>query len=194
MKTRTITYLSLTFILTGFLLSSCEKEELVDLIVNGNVEKGMTYPDDWWSNDGDDKYNTKWNPLEYYSPKRSIVISTKTADSINIAYWGQSIKDNLPIGQVVTLKVKIKAALDGEGASIVIRGDDNYSLYSRAEQFVTTQGESPIIGTFDWTEYSITLDNVDATTIMLTVYLVYLPNTTGEVYFDDISLTYWRDK
>lgn len=34
MKTRIITHLSLAFILSSFLLSSCENEELVDLIIN----------------------------------------------------------------------------------------------------------------------------------------------------------------
>ena len=50
--------------------------------------------------------------------------------------------------------------------------------------------EFPITGTFDWKEQSIKMTKVGENIKSLTVYLVYLPNTTGEVYFDDISLTY----
>ena len=89
-----------------------------------------------------------------------------------------------------SLEVKIKSNLIGEGISIVIRGDNTVHPTGTAEQFVTTQGSSPISGTFDWTDYGVKLANVDASTQSLTVYLVYLQNTTGEVYFDDISLTY----
>lgn len=74
--------------------------------------------------------------------------------------------------------------------SITIRGDESTFLNQRAEQFVTTQEVLPISGTFDWTEYSVELDNIDDSTDVLRIYLIFFQNTTGEVYFDDISLTY----
>jgi len=86
--------------------------------------------------------------------------------------------------------VKIKSNLTGDGVSVAIRGDNTTQPTGTGEQFVTTQGTSTISDTFDWTDYSIKLSNVDASTKSLTVYLNYLPNTTGEVYFDDISLAY----
>lgn len=174
----------------SFLFSSCEKEELVDLIVNGNVEKGITDPDEWWSVDLGDKYNTEWSSTEYFSPRRSLTISIENADSVDNAFWGQGIHDNIPHGKAVTLKVKIKAELEGTGVYLAIFGNDIDEPSANVEQIVSTQNNSPISGSLNWTEYSLTLDKVDATTDRLVVLLVYESNTTGEVYFDDISLTY----
>jgi hypothetical protein len=86
--------------------------------------------------------------------------------------------------------VKIKSKLEGTGASIAIRGDDTFPPSGSAEQFVTTQAITPISGTFAWTEYTIKLDDVETATRSLTVYLMILPNTTGEAYFDDVSLSF----
>ena len=181
MKTRTNTHLSLAFILSSFLLSGCEKEEIVDLISNGNVDKGLVYPYDWWSNDRDGKYKTQWTQLEYFSPKKSLAISTDTAYYIDYAFWAQSITDNLPHGKAVTLKVKIMAELDsGSGITLVIRGDDTDSPPGGGQQYVSSRGKHIIRGTFDWTDYSITLDNVDATIDRLMVYLVYKENRASQ--------------
>jgi hypothetical protein len=88
------------------------------------------------------------------------------------------------------LKVKAKGNLTGQGISIAIRGDDANSVNGYAKQFATTQGTSPISGTFNWTEYSVKLNNVDASLESITIYVIFLNNTFGDVYFDDISLTY----
>tara|TARA_R110002012_G_scaffold114079_1_gene260346 strand:+ start:163927 stop:164160 length:234 start_codon:yes stop_codon:yes gene_type:complete len=77
--------------------------------------------------------------------------------------------------------------LSGEGVAVVLRGDD---ASGNMEQFVTTESTEDITGVFDWTEYSIKLDKVDASTKSLLVFLVFSSDTSGEVYFDDISLTY----
>lgn len=53
----------------------------------------------------------------------------------------------------------------------------------------STQGEVPITGLKDWTEYRVTLNEVPSRIESLTVYLLFLPNTTGTVYFDEVSLT-----
>jgi hypothetical protein len=117
-------------------------------------------------------------------------ISTQISQSPDFAFWAQTINTDLPIGKSVTLKAKVKGKMTGGGISLVIRGDNTSQPSGTGEQFVTTQGISPISGTFDWTDFSVKLPSVDATTQSLTIYLVYLPNSTGEVYFDDISLTF----
>ena len=71
----------------------------------------------------------------------------------------------------------------------MIRGDDTYQPSGSAEAFATTQGEIPITGVQDWTEYSVTLGSVPSQAKSLTVYLVFLPQTTGTVAFDAASLT-----
>jgi hypothetical protein len=81
--------------------------------------------------------------------------------------------------------------LSGPGVSLAIRGDDTTSLNgSGAEQFSATEGKISISGTFDWKEYQVKMVNVKADIKSLTVFLIYMPGTQGEVYFDDVSLTY----
>jgi hypothetical protein len=176
----------------SFFLSSCKKDEvsLRQLLVNGNVETGSTVPNGWWNSTGQGKHNITWTDEASFSPKKSLKISTQIVDPSNFSFWAQTISSNLPNGKGVTLMVKIKSNLKGTGVSIAIRGDDASSVNGYAKQFVTTQGTSPISGIFDWTDYSIKLSNVDSSIQSLTVYLIYLGNTTGEVYFDDVSLTF----
>lgn len=102
----------------------------------------------------------------------------------------QPFSTNIPIGKSLSLSVRIKGQLEGEGVSIVIRGDDSPLADGSREQFATTQGNSPIGGAFNWTKFSIGLGTVEPNIQSITVFLVYLPNTTGNVYFDDVSLTF----
>ena len=193
MKSQKLNPLFLTFLALGVILfNACSKDEVQpsQLISNSSVETGITSPTSWWYSSGEDKYNVTWTDQESFSGSKSLKISTQIADPTNFAFWAQTISANIPTGMDVTLNVKIKSNLIGEGISIVIRGDNTVQPTGTAEQFVTTQGTSPISGTFDWTDYSVKLGNVDASTQSLTVYLVYLQNTTGEVYFDDVSLAY----
>ena len=77
----------------------------------------------------------------------------------------------------------------GEGVAIAIRTDDTVTPKGYAEAFVTTQGTAQISGSMGWREYSVTLNQVPLTAESITVYLIYLPGTTGTVYLDDISLS-----
>lgn len=103
---------------------------------------------------------------------------------------GQTLNTDIPTGKSLTLRVRIKGQLEGDGVSIAIRGDDTSNISGVGEQFATTQGPSPISGTFNWTEYGLNLDTIEPNIKSLTVYLIYLPNTTGTVYFDDVSLVF----
>src|SRR6185436_3602573 len=101
----------------------------------------------------------------------------------------QTMTAIIPHGKNITLKAKIKGNLTGIGASIAIRGDIESPADGGAEQFATTQDQTPITGSSDWQDYSVTLVNINSNIKTITVYLLLLPNTTGEVYFDDLSLT-----
>jgi hypothetical protein len=174
-------------------LNGCEKErdQKIELIINGTVESGSLMPDGWWFGRGHANFNVFWTDQVSLSPSRSLGISTQVADSLQFAYWGQTISDNIPVGENVTLKVKIKVNnVMGRGLSIAIRGDITNSPSGGSEQFVTSQYATRISGTFDWKEYSIRMSNIKASIQSLTVYLIFLPNTTGEAYFDNISLYY----
>jgi len=173
------------------LFSSCKKDDdmVVEFLNNGSLEAGINgSPDDWVFATGNNIYDLDWTTEESHSPSRSLRISTETGDSTNFAFWAQTFNTDIPHGQDVTLNVWIKSELIGNGVSIVIRGDDTDFPDGTAEQFVTTQGSLDISGSFDWSEYSVKLENVDTDINSLTVYLVYLGGTAGTVYFDDVQL------
>ncbi len=178
------------FLSSMILLSSCEKDEdfIAGFLNNGSVEMGTGTPDDWFLSTGNNSYDVVWTDEDSYSGDNSLRISTGTQNSSDFAFWAQSFNSDIPFGESVTLSVWIKGELTGNGVSIAIRGDDTETIQGSAEQFVSTQGASSITGNFDWTQYSITLDSIDADIKILTVYLIFLTETTGTVYFDDIQL------
>jgi hypothetical protein len=124
---------------------------------------------------------------ESFSPNYSLKISRTVIDTAKIWYWYQIYSGKIPVGRDLTLKAKIKGVyLSGNGASIVIRCDGA----TPGLQFETTQNVVNISGTFDWATYTVTLSKVQSNITSIIVYLIYLPNTTGTVYFDDVTLTY----
>jgi hypothetical protein len=173
-------------------LFGCDDDEGVhgQLIVNGDVETGSMVPNSWWSNSGQNKYEVTWTDQESFSASKSLKISAQSADPVEFAFWAQTISVNIPTGKTVKLTVKVKGTLSGQGVSIAIRGDNTPQPSGSGEQFATTQGITPISGSFDWMDHSVQLPGIDANTQSLTIYLIYLSNTTGEVYFDDVSLTF----
>jgi hypothetical protein len=179
-------------IVLPLLFTRCAKEEAKpqQLLVNGNFENGNTVPTDWGYITEKDIYTGEWSDKEFVSPSKSAKISSLKSDTTVFSFWYPTITGNLPFGKDVTLKVKIKGNITGKGVSIAIRTDDTTIPSGRAEQFITTQNLSPITGSFNWSEKTITLANVKPTSMSITVYFIYLSNTTGEVYFDDAILTY----
>lgn len=165
--------------------TSCKDEpvEPVQLIVNGNLENGQS---PWVYNTGNQNYAVSWTDEDALSPDYSLKISAEKPHDTEFAYWGQTITNSIPHGKTITMEVMIKSDLDGLGASIVLRTDAETS----GLQFETTQGKVPITGTFDWTKFSITLNDVDKNTVKIYIFLVFLNDTTGEIYFDDISINY----
>lgn len=77
----------------------------------------------------------------------------------------------------------------GQGVSLVIRGDDSPRPAGFAEVFATTQGTTTISGSSGWEEWAVTLDRLPTGIQSVTVYLVFLPGTTGTVRFDAVELT-----
>jgi hypothetical protein len=179
-------------IVLPLLFTRCAKEEAKpqQLLVNGNFENGNTVPTDWGYITEKDIYNGEWSDKEFVSPCKSAKISSLKSDSTVFSFWYQTITDNLPFGKDVTLKVKIKGNMSGKAISIASRTDDTTIPTGRVEQFITTENLSPITGSFNWSERIITLSNVKPTSKSIIVYFINLPNTTGEVYFDNASLTY----
>ncbi len=157
---------------------------------NGNMESGNYSPDNWWyATANSSLFKFAWDTGAYLSANHSLKISSEGSKE-QFAFWAQTISASELIGKKVTLNVNIKAAeLTGEGVYIAIRGDDSLTPAGSAEVFVTTQGNKQISGSFDWKNFSVTLDNIPSDIKYLTFYLIYGLNTSGAVYFDDISLT-----
>ena len=140
-----------------------------------------------WQYDGD--FELLWTDEAYTSPSHSIKISAASQTDTTYAGWAQAIMTGIPNGNDLTLQVKIKGVdLVGDGVAIAIRGDASVS--DTVIQFETSEGQDVINGTFDWTSYTVELKNVEENVDRLLVFFIYMPNTTGSVYFDDATLTY----
>ena len=81
------------------------------------------------------------------------------------------------------------AGIEGEGIALAIRADDTSLENGEAEGFATTRSLALIEGTRDWSTYSVQISGLASTVDQITVYLMYLPNTSGTVYFDDAVLS-----
>ena len=185
----------LTFIA---LFVGCKKEEAqpqIQLVQNGNVEQKFQ---NWFFNY--DAANSK-NPNGYdfgftaeaaSSPQYSLKINCNTVKSDSaFCFYGQSFATPTIIatGAKVTLSTAVKTVnLKGKGVSIALRGDKMVNGRNTQVFFTTTQGKMSITGTNEFKTYSVTLDSYPGNIDNLIIFLVYLPETTGAVYFDDVSL------
>jgi hypothetical protein len=180
-------------VVVALLIFSCKKDEPapepVEIAVNGNLENGSTSLDGWFTSGSNSVFNIEWTDTYASSGSKSIMISSDAGDSQQFAYWGEQICDNVRVGKKIVLKVKVKANLVGTGVSLALRADDSRTSTSGLE-FVSTQQFKSITGTFDWQEFSVEMSAVPNGTQCLDIFLVYLQNTSGEVYFDDVSLIY----
>ncbi|WP_157634565.1 hypothetical protein [Spirosoma panaciterrae] len=195
------TILLITLLSITLLFNACKKEEAtpqapVNLVKNGDME---SYPwQDWVPYFG---YNLTSNPNGYTnaytleaatSGTHSIKASCTSVknDSTFYMFVQQFFPQTLKVGDKLTLKAKIKTDnLAGQGVSLVIRGDQIVNGKSNMVFFTTSQGKTVINGTGAFKEYAVTLDSYPGTADYISVYLIYLPQTTGTVYFDDVSLT-----
>lgn len=179
-----------------FLLYSCQEDETPIsaynsgdlLLINPDFEAENTQATGWgFSRTGGD-YTGNLNSVEFYSPSKSVAILNDTFDEDNFAFWFQSYSAGTPAGKDLELSAFIKGNnLEGGGVAIAIATYNKEDSFD-AVQFVSTQEDGLINGTFDWTKYSIELNNIRADTQRITVFLIMASNTIGEVYFDDVFL------
>ncbi len=157
------------------------------LLANGNMEVGSSEPNNWYVTGlNHTNFSASWSTQASSSPTHSLSITNSLPpNSTDFAAWAQTYQGVIPTGKNVILSVKIKANLVGDGLSIAIRTD---GATTPDLQFATTQGNTSISGTFDWTTYNIKLPAVANNATVINVYMIYLPNTSGTVYFDDASL------
>jgi hypothetical protein len=105
-----------------------------------------------------------------------------------LSYWWQTISSpTIPVGKKLVLKAKVRLdGVTGGGVALALRGTQKGR--SGAVFFETTEINTPIRGTSDFTDYALILDSYPGSVDEIQVFLIYLRNTTGTAYFDDISL------
>jgi hypothetical protein len=161
-----------------------DKAEPIVLPINGSFETG---PDGWKKAEGTD--NLAWTAEAGRSPTKSLKI-TSSAKQEGILAWIYTYSGPIPADGNIRLKVFCKTqALHGNGAALTVRADDTSAPEGQAELYATTQGLKSITGSRDWFEYMVFLPPHARKNIKsITIYLIMLPQTTGTVYFDDVSL------
>lgn len=118
----------------------------------------------------------------------SLGISTETAKTAEIfSYWSAALTPpkGIQVGKSLTLKAKVQLQnIQGKGVSLALRGDRTNQM---GVLFATTQGKISLIGTNDFTEYSVTLPYT-ASVDRILVFLVFSDQTTGKALFKDVSV------
>jgi hypothetical protein len=175
-----------------FLVFSCKKEDPApnQLLKNTDMEYNPTLDNSWINFGQGNGFTASWVDEESSSPIHSLKIyrSTHDSDTNHFWYYVQSYYDKIPVGYDLTLRARLKGVnLEGEGVSLAIRCDGNPQ---QMLQFETTEGNKSINGTFDWTDYTLKLTQINKDVKVVVVFLIYQYNTTGTVYFDDVTLTY----
>ncbi|MFK7923962.1 MAG: hypothetical protein AB8H47_18530 [Bacteroidia bacterium] len=170
-------------------LSACQPDPVLepDLLNNNDFEASDNDYSGWFANNS--AGTVAISRQESRSGKQSILLSS-LASGNNFSFIAQEFS-TFEVERKLKLSAYIKLKeVEGEGLSIVVRGDTPLPNVN-AEWFYTTQGKVQISGTHKWTEYTlITDDIIPANITRLTVYVVYLANTSGSAWVDDISLDY----
>jgi hypothetical protein len=163
-----------------------------ELLYNADAEGGQSSPDEWRSIAGSaQQYLLEWVDGKAARGRRSLgVRSSSPTLSPAGAYWYQyvPITRSADVDYVLTAAVKLEQ-MAGAGAAIAIRGDDTTLNNSQAEVIASTQLRQNLTGTQDWARVSVTLSGASVAINQLTVYLLHLTNSSGAVYFDDLSLS-----
>ena len=187
-------YLFLVSVSCLLLTFSCKKPGLFtkDLIKNGNVEAGNNAPEDWQIVEGE--YSIGWSGERYRSGAKSLTIQNSD-DTTGTSVWILQIDDVSKILKNKKLKLDVWIETEdiggtgygeSEGVFFSIKGFTGSGSWS-----YSTLGNQLIVGSQDWTLYSIITDGVvpsNTTDIIITLGMGAF--TEGRVWFDDMSLYY----
>ena len=159
-------------------------------LANGDFETGSDTPEHWWwGGASTSKFAFAWAATGGHTGSRAVSISRPVASAQDFAFWAQTINPTAFLGGPVTLRVRVRPELVGPGVSLVVRGDSTRRPSGFADAFATSQGVTTISGSSGWAERTVTLSRLPTGMQSLTVYLVYLPGTSGTVHLDAVTLT-----
>lgn len=159
----------------------------VQLLLNGDMEDTSVW---WRGGNSTSRFVYGRSNTEASSGARSLSLSDIAGSTGFFSFWAQTLPVGNVAGMTLELSVEIKTSdVRGEGIALAIRGDDQSLRNADAEAWATTRDSILIQGTQEWTRYSVQLSDLEATIDRVTVYLMFLPNTSGIVYFDDAVLS-----
>lgn len=185
-------------------MSGCKSDNLnqkvnLELLQDGSISIGSVY----WKYESH-KYGQIGNPTEskdfigsisterFFTNPSSLKISRqRITETDRSAYWYQDIiNPSIPKGSSLVLRAKIRTEkIEGGTVAMYILG--LFDNKKKENFFISTEGSQKIEGTSDFKEYILRFDNyVDkySPTEILQVGLIISGSTTGDVYFDDVSL------
>jgi hypothetical protein len=158
------------------------------LLVNGDIEDDVHGV--WWTGRSSG-YSLAATTEQYVSATHSLSISSDyDHGDDNFTFWAQTVPLANLGGTKFTLSVSLKLdQIGGEGIAIAIRGDVTDPPSGVARAFATTQGRAIFAGSSDWATVQVDLQDIQDNVGWITVYLIYLPHSTGTAYFDDVKLS-----
>lgn len=184
--------LSVFFCSTILLLNGCNSQEKVTDINGGFEQKSAMFfePDGWYATrlpNTKDMVEFAWDSTEKHSGIYSVSIEIDTSHiQERIAYNWTRIYPDFEVGETYTLTGWVKARdLNGSAFIVVQCWGDN----SKFIKLFTTEFESPVLGTKDWTMVK-TVITVPEETIELRIRagIATPQNIGGKVWFDDIVI------
>jgi hypothetical protein len=128
-----------------------------------------------------------FNSQVYLSPGTSMEIQSSSTSSTAFSYWYYSWAPQ-GINQSDRLQLTVNVKVDnvtGPGVYVALRGDSGAGTVF----FHTTQGATKISGTSGFTSYTVDVPYYVTTAKYLIVFLIMDAQSTGTVYFDDVTVT-----
>lgn len=149
-----------------------------------------------WSSFTPSGFITGVSKQTFRSGNQSVFIESKDLENTEAAVWSQSYTGQMPsIGARLRLRAFLKGVdITSNGLRsnvfVSVRAfpvEDSEGISSG--RFFTTQNNVRVNGTFDWEPVELVIPFFPREVDRLEVYLVMSSQTSGKVYFDDVTLT-----
>lgn len=182
----------LPFLAMLLVLTSCQDDGISpdsELLKNIGFESGGSTPSSWQAVDPFESgnFSFEWSTEEVYEGDRALKISANESNRRDFGYWVSAISFDTDefVGEELELSVWVKGNMSGEGAALILRGDQegNDDFVS----FVSSLETEAFTGEFEWTQIKVS-DSIPTGIDSFSVFLVLADDTVGEVFFDEVSL------
>jgi hypothetical protein len=189
----------LFLLLSGLLISCMEDDALVpvgsQLLRNTDVSNSLDTVSPWNSVLAN-PFRVGVSDAIFFSGNRSLFLEGTDSLATNSVAWVQHYTGPMPKeGRRLRLRLHMKGEniqLNSFNSNVWVTlrtwpvEGPNRSTIGRS---VSSQRSNFIEGTFDWTPFEIILPSFPSDANRISVFLVMGPQTTGTVFFDDITLT-----